>query len=545
MKLLRVLPVILLSIFCGEIPVSPGFPPPPCVLNYEAVEDSSGVVLTWTVSEEGSFREYELYRGSFYEIPLNPDDAVLLASISDINDTLYIDMDINWVDTTYYCVKNVDTENQFNWSNILQVRLLDSLETLTCYEIQGQQDESPYSEQVVAITGIVTCASKVLPNGFTIVSDYPGGAWSGLVIMNSMIDYSRGDSLLIIGEVEEMYDMTLIKRPMTVELIRSNCQLPVSFPVSTSDLSSANNPEQWEGVLVEISKAVVSTTTGSGFFADDGTGQCVIGDQSGYSYYPNSMDTLNITGIALQDYYYWTLEPRNIDDLSISYAGIGGGSAVTWRSCAEIQGPSSTSPFDGEWVTVFGVASTASNDYPGMTGYCYGIPETFTCAFLVDPFNGIRHGLLLEWDPDQSWSLQRGDNVLITGYCSEDCHGNADYWTNGWGPPGNTTVSVVHLTCLGSAIPCPAAATGNENNVTSEDYEGVLTAINDVVVIDILASHKIVVSYDQGNRSCLVHDYPFSADIGDTIQQIKGIVWYNNWYECFILRPRDANDIIL
>jgi hypothetical protein len=178
-----------------------------------------------------------------------------------------------------------------------------------------------------------------------------------------------------------------------------------------------------------------------------------------------------------------------------------------------------------------------------MVGWGYGIPLYFKCSFLVDPFNGIRHGLLLVWE-DEPWVLNRGDKVIITGYCSENLLAGAEFWTDGWGPPGNTAVSVNDVIHLGSVIPSPPAVNGTEDFVASECYEGVLVLINNAVVTNLIASHRFDISYDYGSRSCKVYDYPFSAAVGDTIQQIAGVVWFNTYTEGFILRPRDADDII-
>lgn len=544
MKLLMIILTVMFIASCGNDPISPAFPPPPSILEAEAVGDSSGVILTWTAcSEETSFYEYEIYRSSFYNIPDNPELAVLLASTSEIHDTLLIDMSINWVDSSYYCIKNVDTEGRFNWSNIVQVNLLDSLDTFSCSEIQGQQSESPYIGQNVAVTGVVTTARGVFGPHLMVIADGSGGPWSGLAIRNYVFDYSRGDSLLILGRVDEIDGVTTMKRPMTIELIRANSQLPGVSSVSTSELASAADPERWEGVLVEVSEAVVTTTSTTGFLVDDCTGSCIIGDRSGYPYYPSSNDTLTITGIVLQDDYTWTLEPRDDDDLLINYAGLNASWGQAWKTCFEIQGQSSSSPYNGEVVTVFGIVSTASNDYPQMVGWGYGIPLYFKCSFLVDPFNGIKRGLLLAWE-DEPWVLSRGDNVVITGYCSEDLLSGAEYWTDGWGPPGNTAVYVYDVINLGSAIPSPPAVNASEDWVTSEYYEGVLVSINNAVVTNLIASHRFDISYDMGSRSCKVYDYPFSAAVGDTIQQITGVVWFNTYTESFILRPRDEDDII-
>lgn len=543
MKLFILLLVVLLS--CSSRPADPGFPPEPCELSAKIAGDSLAVTLRWSAfPEEASFFEYVLYRGSSPDIPQNPDQATVLFTGSDIDDTLFTDTCLTWVDTVYYCLRNVNTGGSYNYSEVVCVRPLDSLDTYTCYEIQGLQTESPYKGKTVAVTGTVTCATGILDQVFTVISDAGGGPWSGLFINNPNISFDMGDSVLVIGEVYEFHSLTAIKQPMRVELIRSGCSLPPSSHVPTMELRASTVPEKWEAVLVDISDAVVLTTSYAGFQVDDGSGPCLIGHRSDISYYPCSMDTLSVTGIVVQYESDWSLEPRLDSDVQVSYQNISGHSATNWLTCAEVQGTGPDSPYDGQWVTVRAVVSAASHDYPGMTGTCYGISITFPCAFLTDRFNGPRHGLLVAWDADYSWTLDRGDNVLVTGWCSEDLYSPAEYWTGGWGPTWNTALSLSQVVHLDPVFPPPPPVIVNGGSLARESYEGVLVSVNDVVVTDKLASGKIIVSYDQGTRSCRVYSYPLPVQVGDQIQQITGIVWFNTNLEMFVLRPRDADDVI-
>jgi len=540
----RVLVVLLVLSACGRDPADPGFPPDASELSAE-VSDSLAVVLEWTsFSEAESFQEYVLYRSSSQSIPEHPDRANVLCVNTDITDTTYVDTGITWVDTVYYCLQNVDDQGDFSFSEVIAVRPLDSLETRTCSQVQGQHPVSPFEGEVVAVTGTVVCGTGILDVNYTIISDPDGGPWSGLVLNSPSISFELGDSILVIGEVEERNEMTMIEPPMHVELISEDGTLPPFCDVSTADLAASCDPEYWEAVLVHVSDAVVQTTSSSGYIVDDGSGDCLVGNMSDIPYYPGSMDTLGITGIVMQDRSDWTLEPRYGSDVQVEYQGFTGHSGL-WLNCAQVQGSGAATPFEGQTITVTAVVSAASDDYPGMVGWGYGIPLTFTCAFLTDRLNGPRHGLLVTWDPDDhSWTLERGDNVVVSGSCSENLLGGAEYWSDGWGPTDNTSMYLGQVTHLPSVHPQPPPVNVNGSYLACEDYEGVLVSVNDAVVMEKLASHKIVIGYDQGSRSCRVYDYPLSVSVGDSIQQITGIVWFNTSLEEFILRPRDAGDII-
>jgi Endonuclease I len=69
-------------------------------------------------------------------------------------------------------------------------------ELVSIYDIQGQQEDSPYSGQVVSTTGVVTGnfgTSYFIQNGT--------GLWNGLFIYESGRNPSIGDSVIVTGEI--------------------------------------------------------------------------------------------------------------------------------------------------------------------------------------------------------------------------------------------------------------------------------------------------------------------------------------------------------
>ena len=90
--------------------------------------------------------------------------------------------------------------------------LYGQIPELTIYEIQGQQDDSPYEGQDVTTYGIVTA---VAPLAF-FLEERPGGAWRGVyVYTNSTPTVNVGDSVRVTGEVQEYYGKL---EPLLVEL---------------------------------------------------------------------------------------------------------------------------------------------------------------------------------------------------------------------------------------------------------------------------------------------------------------------------------------
>lgn len=194
----------------------------------------------------------------------------------------------------------------------------------TIYEIQGQADASPLENQIVTTSGIVT--SLIRDNGFFLQDG--NGPWSGVYVYYDNADFNatlnRGDEVEIIGKVSEYYEKTEMTELVSATVISTGNAVPA--PIS---LSTANVPdEQYEGVLVSVTNAVVTDTTlGFGeILVDDGSGACRVDDKL-YSYWvdmtPYPDTTYQLTGIVDYSFDTYKILPRDADDFVKGLASVG------------------------------------------------------------------------------------------------------------------------------------------------------------------------------------------------------------------------------
>ncbi|MDA3910798.1 MAG: T9SS type A sorting domain-containing protein [Bacteroidales bacterium] len=193
----------------------------------------------------------------------------------------------------------------------------------TIYEIQGQADASPYENQIVITSGLVT--SLIRDYGFFLQDG--DGPWSGVYVFYDDADFNAGlnlgDEVQITGKVNEYFEKTEITELVLAEVISTGNAVPT--PIS---LSTVNVPEeQYEGVLVSVSNAVVTDTTlGYGeILVNDGSGACRVDDKL-YSYwndmtpYPDS--TYQLNGIVDYSYDTYKILPRDAGDFVKGLASI-------------------------------------------------------------------------------------------------------------------------------------------------------------------------------------------------------------------------------
>ena len=177
--------------------------------------------------------------------------------------------------------------------------------TLTSiYDIQGQAESSPYAEQVVSTTGVVTAnfgTNYFLQDG--------EGAWNGLFIYDPGRNPSVGDSLILTGTITEYYEKTEMKTVTGYYFISANNTLPA--PVN---ISCAEATEPYEGVLVRVDNA---TCTDPNYWANyfmwtvnDGTGDLLIHNTNVFEYEPNEGDVYVVTGPLDFDFDEWKIQLR-------------------------------------------------------------------------------------------------------------------------------------------------------------------------------------------------------------------------------------------
>jgi len=205
--------------------------------------------------------------------------------------------------TVYFKIEATDGNNE-NTSVVYNyyVPKVFSGTITTIYDIQGQQDDSPYEGQVVSTTGVVTANfgdSYYIQDG--------SGGWNGLFIYESGRNPFVGDSIVLTGEISEYYGKTEMANITDYYLISSNNTLPEPVIVQTGAVS-----EEHEGVLVKVNNALCTDDNYQANYymwtVDDGSGELRIHNTSVYEFEPMEGSYYSITGPMNYDFDEWKIE---------------------------------------------------------------------------------------------------------------------------------------------------------------------------------------------------------------------------------------------
>lgn len=185
-------------------------------------------------------------------------------------------------------------------------------ELTSIYDIQGQTSSSPFAEQVLSTTGLVTGSF-----GDVYFLQDGAGEWNGMMVYDPGRVPQVGDSLIIQGLVKEYYGMTEMKSIEAYYRVATNKTLPEPMVINTGDAGEA-----FEGVLIQVQEA---ECTDDNYLAnygmwtvDDGSGSLLIHNSSVYTYEPELGESYNITGPLNFDFDEWKIELRSEDDVALS-----------------------------------------------------------------------------------------------------------------------------------------------------------------------------------------------------------------------------------
>jgi predicted extracellular nuclease len=323
---ITVLLAFLLALACGDDENNPqggGTNPTPAVL--AASVESNTAILTWNQCPDDDFSSYVLYRSETSGIAQSPSSATVVTTITAQGTLTYTDADLNWNTPYYYAIQTVDSSQLTAWSNETSITTPDSSggsgNALTCYQIQGQSDVSPYANEDVSVTGIVTVGGDEYYAGsgtaqYSVIEDASGGEWSGLVLYGYdgvLTPLERGDSVVVSGYVSEYYELTEVV-VQSVDFDEAGHTIPAPEALTTGGMSQ----EKWEGVLVTLSDVTVTSdpTHYGEFFVDDGTGDAMVDDRGIYGFSTSTGTTYSeMTGVVFYEYSSYRLEPRNESDI--------------------------------------------------------------------------------------------------------------------------------------------------------------------------------------------------------------------------------------
>lgn len=502
---------------CGddETPSGPGTNPTPSTLTATGGLNNS-VSASWTMCPDDDFAEYNLYRSASPGISSDPPSSPV-RTVSNASDTTFVDTGLEWSATYFYALQTKNQGSNVSWSNEVQVTVPDSgggCFFLTCFEIQGQQSSSPYDGQQVDVTALVYTGGDELYGGYAVLCDAEGGPWAGLTIYgDSGAFLARGDSITISGTVQEYYGFTELAYLSNVAVVSTGHSLPGPIPLTTAAVCD----EQYESVFVSVTGAVVVSSGQYSYEINDGSGSCYIGTRGSYTE-PSVGDTIDVQGPLFYEFDEWRIQPRDNNDIT-NHSGGGGGDVYT---CYEIQGQQSSSPYEGQNVSVTGIVAAGSNDYTA-TSYTY--------SALADAGGGPWSGLLLFGS--ECAGLQRGDSVTVTGTVVE-------YY-------GMTELSVtsyaVHSTGHPLPDPEPLSTAELATAADPEQWESVFVTVSDCEVTQTGLPYYTW-ALDDGTGECYagtMGDFSYGPVAGDQISSMTGMLWFS--WNNFKIEPRDDGDI--
>ncbi len=180
----------------------------------------------------------------------------------------------------------------------------------TIAEIQGTTDESPFKDQTVTTTGIVTAVES---RGYFIQDGTE--VRSGIYVYDDTQSPAVGDDIRISASVAEFHSLTELVDVTMLEVLSSNNPLPAPVVLTTGGVSD----EDYEGMLVRVEGATcTSTDLGFGEWQlDDGTGAIAVDDLI-FLYNPQLNTDYNVTGPMTYTFSAYKIEPRSAMDVEIA-----------------------------------------------------------------------------------------------------------------------------------------------------------------------------------------------------------------------------------
>jgi predicted extracellular nuclease len=180
---------------------------------------------------------------------------------------------------------------------------------VTISQIQGTSDVSPYVDQTIATSGVVTA---VAPAGYFLQET--SAAWSGVYVYDSENVPELGSMVSLQADVVEYYDMTELKNVSNFTVLDIS---PVITPLT--DLSAPIS-ESLEGCLITLSGvcSIASNDYGEATFANVSLdGQTFIVNDLIYNHEFVESESYQITGVVEYSFNEFKLCPRDASDVSM------------------------------------------------------------------------------------------------------------------------------------------------------------------------------------------------------------------------------------
>lgn len=180
----------------------------------------------------------------------------------------------------------------------------------TISEIQGTGAVTPYLDQVVTTSGIVTAVND---NAYFIQDGT--AIRSGIYVYDQTYTPSIGDQVEVTGKVVEFFELTEIVDLSAFEIVSSGNTLPEPILLNTDEIAQ----EDYEGMLVKVEMATCTNDDlGFGEFElNDGSGPCRVDDLFFLFGATENVD-YTVTGPLLYSFDNYKIVPRNETDVEIA-----------------------------------------------------------------------------------------------------------------------------------------------------------------------------------------------------------------------------------
>ncbi len=213
---------------------------------------------------------------------------------------------------------SIGSDSTTFWGGITPISMIQSDTT--------DSGQSAWVGRRVSVSGI--CIVDSTSSNWYYLEEYPGGEWKGIQIYDLDHEPVRGDSVLLVGTVQEYFYMTEILNVLYFEVLSSNHPEPDPVVIQTGDLSAGYpTAEPYEGILVSVPRAAVvnSNPGGSYFEIDDGSGIARVANRSAYTYEPTDGDTIGVVGVVRFTMGNYQIEPRDDNDITIIFTDVAEG----------------------------------------------------------------------------------------------------------------------------------------------------------------------------------------------------------------------------
>ncbi|MDC0145175.1 T9SS type A sorting domain-containing protein [bacterium] len=270
----------------------------------QTVDAGSIVMLDGSGSyhTDGTIAEYywEQVDNSGFTVLLDDEESAMPTFIAP-NETTTLSFDLSVSDTA-----------GDQSSDTVTISVIASAGALTIAEIQGQTDTSPYVDQYVSTSGIVTAVVPGTAAGFFIQDNQD--LWSGLWVIDFGSNVVNiGDLVEVSGVVEEWYDLTQIN----IANDGSSFTLSDTNQSSYNPIVTSNLSEEHESMLVTVSGTCSSLPTDANYgeWTLDNEGTEIMIQNNIFDFMPEINEAYTITGPATYTYSNYKVYPRDNADI--------------------------------------------------------------------------------------------------------------------------------------------------------------------------------------------------------------------------------------